>query len=287
MLEQSFSLSGLRWADASIPVDYNINPITNRPTQITEAESRQAVINAFDTWEAVPSSYIAFNFAGDTSRVSGMDCDGFNDITWGIAGSHPASTLGRTFTCFDLLSQILDSDVELDFDHFGPAWRVDGSGACGSGLFDIETVALHELGHFIGLSHPSDNPCLDGGCPVMNAGYSGVRRTVCPDDIDGVTSLYPSPSSSTPTPTPTPGGAPTATPTPTFTPTATPTTGATPTATPTPTVTLTVTRQWGDVDGDGDVDISDASKIAQWLIGLPVVQQPGTPAIGSSVQILI
>ncbi|MFQ6020058.1 MAG: matrixin family metalloprotease, partial [Dehalococcoidia bacterium] len=202
VVEQPFAVQGQKWPDAAIPVQYNINPITNRPSQLTADQSRQAVINAFDTWEAVPSSYIAFNFAGDTGRVSGADgCssgspqDGFNDITWGIAGAHASGTLAVTISCFLVATmEMVDADIEVDFDHFGAAWMVDGSGACASGLYDLETVTLHEAGHLLGLDHPPNISCIpgtNGACPVMNPTYGGVRRTLCADDIDGATSLYP------------------------------------------------------------------------------------------------
>lgn len=40
---------------------------------------------------------------------------------------------------------------------------------------------------------------------------------------------------------------------------------------------------WGDVDCDGDADIGDAQKTARNLIGLPVSQEQGCPAIESTV----
>lgn len=64
--------------------------------------------------------------------------------------------------------------------HFDDAetWRVNGSS------FDLETVALHEIGHLIGLKH-STNPDA-----VMYASYQGLRRVLTQDDIDGATRLY-------------------------------------------------------------------------------------------------
>ncbi|MFQ5858919.1 MAG: hypothetical protein ACE5LU_25245, partial [Anaerolineae bacterium] len=47
----------------------------------------------------------------------------------------------------------------------------------------------------------------------------------------------------------------------------------------------TTIRKWGDVDGDGDVDIGDAQKIARWLIDLDITQTAGTPEIGDTVSI--
>jgi hypothetical protein len=97
--------------------------------------------------------------------------------------------------------------------------------------YDIQRVALHELGHALGLAHSSV------ASAIMNP-YISSYYTLSSDDITGAQSLYGAPSASptpTPTATPSPTASPTATPTATPTPTATSTPTATPTATPTPT----------------------------------------------------
>ena len=52
---------------------------------------------------------------------------------------------------------------------------------------DIETVALHELGHAIGFGHGTVD---DGVDSIMDPFYSGKQRTLFLDDIDGMTALY-------------------------------------------------------------------------------------------------
>ena len=68
--------------------------------------------------------------------------------------------------------------------HFDDAetWSLTGSG----GTFDVETVALHEVGHLLGLGHSS----VAGS--VMFPTYGGVRRSLTQDDVDGIRRLYPS-----------------------------------------------------------------------------------------------
>jgi hypothetical protein len=67
--------------------------------------------------------------------------------------------------------------------HFDEAetWSLTGSGS----TFDLETVALHEIGHLLGLDHS------DVRGSVMFASYGGIRRNLSQDDIDGIRRLYP------------------------------------------------------------------------------------------------
>ena len=53
-----------------------------------------------------------------------------------------------------------------------------------SSTFDLETVALHEIGHLLGLRHSSDPTS------VMYPYYGGIRRNLGPDDTSGVQRLY-------------------------------------------------------------------------------------------------
>jgi Matrixin/Putative peptidoglycan binding domain len=50
--------------------------------------------------------------------------------------------------------------------------------------FDFLTVAIHEVGHTLGLEHSADPTA------VMFAFYSGLRRTLRTDDINGIRAIY-------------------------------------------------------------------------------------------------
>ena len=63
----------------------------------------------------------------------------------------------------------------------------------GSGGVDLESIVLHESGHALGLAHASSAQCpLRAGParPIMCGTIVGVDRTVAPDDIVGIQSLY-------------------------------------------------------------------------------------------------
>jgi hypothetical protein len=187
--ESSYAPTGRTWPATSIPVPVNFNVTDGRPAQLTAQNVRETIASAWHTWQNVDAAYVAIGPISETARTSSQNgCEGLNDTTFGINAAHGSSTLAVTYTCFSG-STTLDTDVEIDIDHFGASWRTNGLGNC-DGYVDLETVLLHEYGHAIGLGHPSGNGGC-GSCPVMDASYGSVQRTLCTDDQDGAVGLYP------------------------------------------------------------------------------------------------
>ena len=81
-------------------------------------------------------------------------------------------------------ADIVEADIvfnaNLDFDVYDGPSR---SGANGRREFDFRRVALHELGHVIGLGHDDARPA------IMNSRISNLFQ-LTQDDIDGVNTLY-------------------------------------------------------------------------------------------------
>jgi len=68
----------------------------------------------------------------------------------------------------------------------------------GAGQYDLQSIALHELGHFFGLDH-TDVPAATMYGTFPPAGDTSWR-TLEPDDRQGITSLYPRPCGTSCTP---------------------------------------------------------------------------------------
>lgn len=53
--------------------------------------------------------------------------------------------------------------------------------------FDVETVALHEIGHILGLQHTT----VAGAVMFPSVSSNSTSRALQPDDLAGIRSLYP------------------------------------------------------------------------------------------------
>ena len=156
------------------------------------------IARAFATWEAVPTASISFQFAGFTGA------EPFEDDDLSVLGfqNEPAMdrVLGATGFVIDTLTgEIVESDV-----FFNSAFEWSTAAAGDPLRFDLESVALHEIGHFLGLSHSAvgeTEPRSDGGRRVLGTAAvmfpisfgrgSTQDRVLQPDDIAGVSDLYP------------------------------------------------------------------------------------------------
>jgi hypothetical protein len=184
----------VKWAAA--PVRYFVND-TLVPG-VSPNDFQAAVGRAFGTWQAVSSSSITYQFAGFTS-ASPLEEDG--QTTLGFA-SMPQ--LDRVLASTDILVDTMTGAiVEADiFFNSAFAWSVAAGGQSGS--FDLESIALHEIGHLSGLGHSALGETelrADGSrrviaaeavmFPIAYPAGNLLGRTLRPDDIAGISDLYP------------------------------------------------------------------------------------------------
>ncbi len=165
---------------------------------VSAGDFQAAVARAFATWQVVPTASIAYQFGGVTS-ASPLEEDGLSTL-----GFVPRPDLDRvlastSFTIDDATGAIVESDI---FFNAAFPWSVASSGEAGK--YDLESVALHEIGHFNGLGHSAlgETELLpEGGRRVLAADSvmfpislgtgSIANRTLRPDDIAGISGVYP------------------------------------------------------------------------------------------------
>ena len=185
----------LRW-DAS-PVRYFVT--SRGAAGVSANEFQAALARAFATWQAVPSATVTFQFVGFTGA------EPFEDDDMSVIGFQDEPELERVlgatgFTLDALTGEIIESDI---FFNSTFNWSTAGSGQ--SGRFDIESVALHEAGHFLGLGHSAlgETELVEEGrrrviasgavmFPISFGAGNVADRELQPDDIAGVSDIYPS-----------------------------------------------------------------------------------------------
>lgn len=198
--------TGLRWDQSRYPsVPYCITANAAN-TNVSAAGQQQALVNAVNGWVSTGaggrlscSSYQAaaatyqcsvgvntrdqrFNMFWTSNWGNGSQAIG---VTWSVGNGRSCGRVTDDTGRGHNLGCKYDSDIEFnDRDFF---WTNSGRGGT-----DIESIALHEYGHFIGMDHCSDNGTCGAGSGVMNAAYiGGTIRTLFNDDVQGACAMYP------------------------------------------------------------------------------------------------
>jgi hypothetical protein len=172
---------------------------TNRGVPgVTAGDFQAAVERAFAAWDAVPSATIGFQFGGFTSAAP------FDDDDLSVLGFAPRPDLERvlgatTFVLDVVTGTIVESDVFFNaaFD-----WSTSASGD--PNRFDLQSVATHEIGHFLGIGHSAlgETEVIEVGrrrvlatasvmFPIAFGRGNIADRQLQPDDVAAISVLYP------------------------------------------------------------------------------------------------
>jgi hypothetical protein len=183
----------LRWMDT--PVRY---AITNRAVGgVSVQEFQAAVDRAFATWQNVPTTGITYQFAGVTSALPGDD-DGLTTLGFDAEPSLDRVLAATSFLIDITTGEIVESDI---FFNSIFAWSVAPSGV--RGRYDVESIALHEIGHLSGLGHSAigETEMASGGrrvlaaeavmFPIAFSAGNVTGRALRHDDVAGISDLYP------------------------------------------------------------------------------------------------
>lgn len=170
-----YCLNGQEWPTSAFPLRYRVNPNTDD----VGGES-PAVQRAFQTWEDDAGSIVDFTFDGATAVATSSCDDRVQAVYWATSS---ANFLGTATWCFDGSDNTTHFDIEMN-----DAWNWRVQCPCpGTNNFDVESVALHEIGHALGLDHVSDNAQVMH--PSLTQG--SAKRTLGSGDVNGIRALYP------------------------------------------------------------------------------------------------
>ena len=184
----------LRWNRT--PVQYFVSS-TGVPG-VSPNDFQAAVARAFATWQAVPTASITYSFGGYTSNLPGED-DGRSTLGFMNEPALERVLASTSFLIDDSTGELLESDI---FFNSAFPWSVAAAGE--RNRWDLETIALHEIGHFSGLGHSAIGETEiqpTGGrrvvsseavmFPIALAIGDISMRSLRADDIAGISDLYP------------------------------------------------------------------------------------------------
>jgi hypothetical protein len=161
------------WTYKKNPMGENYVVMENSPGVAT------AIQKAAATWNNAGAKF-KFTYGGTASNVAAPVSDGINCIRWSSTG-FDESTLATTTTWYNpTTGDISECDCVFNESH---TWSTAASTP--GGQFDVESVMLHEFGHFLMLDHSTPPAVMQ---PTIPSGTA--RRTLTTDDKNGIKAIY-------------------------------------------------------------------------------------------------
>jgi len=172
----SYVYNNHRWTGASPVVNYYIKHDAG-------ADNITAIQNSTNSWNAAGANF-TLNYAG-THTNTDISFNGINEIVW---GNEDAMTLACAYLQMDGGGNITECDIRFNKNK---TWINDTPPT----NHDVETIALHEFGHWLCLEH-NDIP----EAVMYYIANMASKRSLHNDDASGIRNIYGTRTGATPLP---------------------------------------------------------------------------------------
>jgi hypothetical protein len=183
----------LKWRRT--PVRYSVRNVGI--TGVTPDALQAAVSRAFRTWEDVPTATITYAFESYTAALPGED-DGRSTLGFLYEPGLDRVLASTSFLIDELTGDLIESDI-----FFNSAFRWSTAAQGDPSAWDLESIALHEIGHMSGLGHSAIGETTQSGSgrrvtssgaamfPIALGEGNILGRRLESDDIAGISDIYP------------------------------------------------------------------------------------------------
>ena len=191
---------GTRQGGRLITLKFNTLPVryfvTNRDVPgVNATQLRDAVGRAFSSWAATPNVRLSSEFVGFTG-ANPQSGDGASVLGFTTRADLDRVLGSTSFTLDTVSGEIIESDI-----FFNSLFTWSAASAGEPGRQDIESIALHEVGHMLGLGHSmlGETELIGTGRRVIAAeavmfpiafSAGAINRTPRVDDMAGIADIY-------------------------------------------------------------------------------------------------
>ena len=201
--QSAYVLTGYRWNTRDPQIKLYLKDDANLANErLSAAATKSALEKAANTWDAATNQnlFLDNDASGKqtvtvSSAVNADVYDGKNVVAWKGFASNMNSALAYSRTWYntnkiDGYNSALESDLSFNTRYSWSTTGVDGTMNKYGSPIDVESVALHELGHTIGLGDLYGKSQFAGDTRQVMHYYDRIKRTLGNGDKTAAWMLY-------------------------------------------------------------------------------------------------
>ncbi len=185
----AYVFTGRKWIQKDPEIKMQLTNDANfAKTGLTTAGALGAITAATNTWDDATNQNLFSDSGASLTTAKNWKYDGVNDMAFRpyAAGCSALASAGTWYQIKGIAAgqpyPILETDISFNSNY---KWTTTG----GTG-YDFQSVALHELGHSIGLGDLYNKARFAKDTRQVMHYYTGVKRTLGNGDATGVWNLY-------------------------------------------------------------------------------------------------